>query len=213
VTPPRPSVNESVTFNGSVSTDADGTIVTYTWQFGDAIAATGLVVTHVYDRPGTYPVQLTVTDEDGMSSANTSHLFVVGLPHAAFVFTPTRPNVNQAVTFTAAGSSDVSGIRTYNWTFGDGTSASGYEVNKTYVAPGTYRVTLNVTNSFGYTNRSSQVVVVGTPTGAGTTAGSAPGGAALLVSGVLDVLAAIVAGAYVYVVVRRARGPRRESKP
>ncbi|NMA31185.1 MAG: PKD domain-containing protein, partial [Candidatus Methanofastidiosa archaeon] len=55
-------VGQPVTFNGSGSTDSDGTIVNYSWDFGDGGSSLGAIVSHVYSSPGTYTVSLTVTD-------------------------------------------------------------------------------------------------------------------------------------------------------
>ncbi|MEO0732780.1 MAG: PKD domain-containing protein [Bacteroidota bacterium] len=57
-----------VTFDASASTDTDGNIVSYAWDFGDGNQATGASVAHTYAFNGTYPVRLIVTDEDGGAS-------------------------------------------------------------------------------------------------------------------------------------------------
>jgi hypothetical protein len=53
-------------FDGSGSSDLDGTIVAYAWAFGDGTTATGAVVRHGYAAAGTYAVTLTVTDDGGL---------------------------------------------------------------------------------------------------------------------------------------------------
>lgn len=55
----------SVTFDGTASTDPDGTVVNWEWSFGDGTTNTGPVVTHVYSAPGTYFATLSVTDNQG----------------------------------------------------------------------------------------------------------------------------------------------------
>ena len=55
----------AVTFDASASTDPDGTIVSYSWDFGDGAAASGVTINHTFTWAGTYTVTLTVTD-DGM---------------------------------------------------------------------------------------------------------------------------------------------------
>jgi len=65
VAPEQPSAGTSVTFDASGSTDADGSITEYRWQFGDGAAGQGVKTSHEYMLPGTYEVRLTVTDNEG----------------------------------------------------------------------------------------------------------------------------------------------------
>ena len=51
-------------FDATASTDSDGTIDDYAWDFGDGQTGTGSTADHVYDKPGTYAVTLVVTDDD-----------------------------------------------------------------------------------------------------------------------------------------------------
>ena len=58
-------------FNGSNSTDSDGNIVSYFWRFGDGSNATGIAPMHNYTAAGTYTVNLTVTDNGGLTESDT----------------------------------------------------------------------------------------------------------------------------------------------
>ena len=64
-TPSSGTVPVSVTFDATASTDPDGTIVDYAWDFGDGTTGTGVIVAHTYTATGTNAVQLTVTDNAG----------------------------------------------------------------------------------------------------------------------------------------------------
>ncbi|MGB1252385.1 MAG: PKD domain-containing protein [Candidatus Promineifilaceae bacterium] len=55
----------AVNFNGAGSSDADGPIVSYVWNFGDGTSGSGAAVSHSYASAGSYVATLTVTDEDG----------------------------------------------------------------------------------------------------------------------------------------------------
>ena len=57
-------------FNGSSSTDPDGTVAGYAWSFGDGGTSTAVDPSHRYAAAGTYHVTLTVTDNQG----GTGHL-------------------------------------------------------------------------------------------------------------------------------------------
>lgn len=64
----------SVVFNASTSFDPDGSITQYSWDFGDGETALGEIVSHVYASSGTYPVVLTVTDDDGADGATSMNI-------------------------------------------------------------------------------------------------------------------------------------------
>jgi PKD repeat protein len=71
-----PLPNETVQFDASGSLDLDGTIVGYTWDFGDGTTAGGAAVTHAYDEVGTYTVRLTVQDDSGSTATTTHSIYV-----------------------------------------------------------------------------------------------------------------------------------------
>ena len=58
-------------FNAAGSTDADGTVASYAWNFGDGTTGTGSPVDHPYATPGTRDVTLTVTDNEGATRSVT----------------------------------------------------------------------------------------------------------------------------------------------
>ena len=72
--PKYPFVSQEITFDASNSTDPDGTIVKYEWNFGDGNTATGMIVTHSYSSAGSYDVTLTVTDDDGATDEETKSI-------------------------------------------------------------------------------------------------------------------------------------------
>jgi len=65
-------VGENILFDGSLSNDTDGTIVSYKWIFGDGTNGTGKTILHAYAAAGTYPVSLIVTDNDGGTGLDTT---------------------------------------------------------------------------------------------------------------------------------------------
>jgi PKD repeat protein len=61
--------NLTCSFDGTGSSDPDGTVASYGWDFGDGSAGTGATPSHGYATAGTYTYTLTVTDNDGVASA------------------------------------------------------------------------------------------------------------------------------------------------
>ena len=149
-----------VSFDGTSSTDIDGTIASYAWTFGDGSTGTGAKPTHTYATGGTYNVGLTVTDNSGATNTITKPLTVAAanvLPTAAF----TSTSHNFTATFDASGSKDTDGtIASYAWNFGDTTTGTGVNPSHTYAAGNTYLVTLTVTDSQGGTSTISHSVPV-----------------------------------------------------
>jgi PKD repeat protein len=166
--PTNPTAGQSVSFNGSGSSDPDGTIVQWQWSFGDGQSATGQFVNHSYGSSGTYTITLTVRDDDGATDSETQQISVGGAPNqpptAAYTFSPTNPTAGQSVSFNGSGSSDPDGnVVQWQWSFGDGQSATGQFVNHSYGSSGTYTITLTVRDDDGATDSETQQISVGAP--------------------------------------------------
>jgi PKD repeat protein len=70
-TPTSGSAPLAVAFDGSASSDADGSIVSYAWTFGDGGSANGTTANHTYTTAGSYSATLTVTDNQGATGTTT----------------------------------------------------------------------------------------------------------------------------------------------
>lgn len=137
------------TLDGSASTDADGTIVDYSWSFGDGTTGSGAIVTHTFTGGADHTVLLVVTDDDGAVDSDT--VFVeVNLPPLAEAGAPRTGAPGQVIGFSGAQSTDSDGtVATFAWDFGDGTTATGISASHAYAGAGTFTVTLAVTDDDG----------------------------------------------------------------
>lgn len=157
-----------VSFDASASSDQDGTIISYEWDFGDGQSDEGLTTTHTYTSIGTYSVLLKVSNDAG-ATHSTSQEIRVGVPTAAFVAQPITGQLPLEVSFDASASSDPDGsIVAYEWDFDDGESGQGVTTTHTYTSLGRNLVRLTVLNDIGGTDSTVQVIRAGTPTPAFT---------------------------------------------
>ncbi len=125
------------------------------WNFGDGQTGTGNPIKHRYNLPGVYQVMLNITDTAGCTQA-ASHLVTVHpLPQPAFIFQSTCADSTVNFIDQTPGS-----ITQWLWDFGDGNTSTVQNPQHTYASSGTYTVSLQVTNSNGCRNETSQVLVL-----------------------------------------------------
>ncbi len=143
------------------STDPDGTIADWRWDFGDGTASTLAEPAKSWRRAGAYTITLTVTDDDGATATASATITVRNrAPTAAFVIV-NAPVVRNEVTRFRDESVDVDGsIATWSWTFGDGGSATIQNPDHTYTQIRTVTITLTVTDDLGSTGTASKTVTV-----------------------------------------------------
>ena len=127
---------------------SEGTLpLRYLWNFGDGTTSVEQNPTHAYTANGLYTVTLTVTNSFGEDTRIQPEFIAVGDPPVPdFSVSPSQGNIPLVVTFTdrTKGSPD-----TWNWDFGDGSSAADRNPTHTFTKPGIYSVTLSSGNEFG----------------------------------------------------------------
>lgn len=145
-----------VKFDASDSYDPQGDPITFEWDFGDGAGATGEAVMHTYNVLGTFTVQLTVIDDqnhvgvasrdvtvnppgDGDDSQNQS-------PVASFRLDPEDGPAPLTVEFSSTSSDPDGDTLTHEWDFGDGQTDSVANPRHKFQEPGSYTVTLKVTD-------------------------------------------------------------------
>ena len=156
--PFAPEADETVVFDGTGSSDPDGTVDSYEWDFGDGTTGTGETPSHTYGDDGVYTVTLTVTDDDGATTTTGPRSVTIDdrepastnrWPTAAFEVDPSEPRTGDRIEFDASGSSDPDGDGLdYRWklTYPNGRTetTSGETVTADPLFPGEYRMTLTV---------------------------------------------------------------------
>ncbi len=158
----------SCSFDGSGSSDSDGTVTAYSWNFGDGATASTVKPSHIYAAAGGYSVTLTVTDNAAATGSATRSVTVTtpppNVPPMAVIATPLCTGLS--CSFDGSGSSDSDGtVTAYAWNFGDGATASAANPTHTYATAGSYSVTLMVTDNNAATGSAEAQVTVTAPPG------------------------------------------------
>jgi parallel beta-helix repeat protein len=160
----------TVNLDASGSHDFDGWIASYYFDFGDGVSAgpqPGPVATHSYTA-GTYVAVVTVTDDNGQTSSDTTLVIANRAPTAALAATPLAGRAPLTVSLDASSSSDPDGtVATYRFDTSDGASQGPQSgATSTHVfGTGTWQVRLTVTDNHGHpdTLDTPVTVVVGAP--------------------------------------------------
>lgn len=135
-----------------------GSSVTYLWDLGDGSTSAAPTPTNAY-AAGTYSIQLTITTAIGcMSSSNVGIVTAFPMPTAAFNADPWTTDMDAPeIAFTDQSSG---AINSYDWSFGDSGTSSDQNPDHTYGAPGTYYVTLTVTDANGCMDQVTNPVLI-----------------------------------------------------
>jgi PKD repeat protein len=116
----------TVNVDASASSDPDGTIVSYLWNFGDGTTATGVTASHTYATPGSFPISLTVVDNNGASTTKTVSVTTVD-PNA--IAAPSN--------LTGSAPGGMKSTAVLNWTDNSGNETSFYVERAASVRQGT----------------------------------------------------------------------------
>jgi len=148
------------TFDGSASTDPDGSITSSTWSFGDGGTATGLTASRTYATAGTYAVRLSLID-NRQGEASFQRDVTVSTENVAPTAGFVASCADLACSFDGRSSFDADGgVSSYSWDFGDGTTASDPTANHSFAGTGSYPVRLTVTDNAGATGTAERSLSV-----------------------------------------------------
>jgi len=178
--PYEPEAGEPVVFDATGTTDPDGAVVEYWWDFGDGAVDLGNPISHGYAEPGEYAVALTVADDDGDTATVVQSVVIFEAdttPVASFTWGPVsevgtalaRPlRAGDRVRFDAGSSYDPDGsIVEFGWDFqSDGVFDLVTEEPVATVDPfaaGTWPVTLRIVDDTGRADAIMRVLLVEEP--------------------------------------------------
>jgi len=157
--PENPEAGEEVYFY----LEADGDILSASWDFGDGGSSSETEPMHVFDDEGDYSVVLTVIFQVGNDESlpyTVNHMITVGPPGSGeiwFDWDPQFPGVGTEVTFWDESDGD---FTQWSWDFGDGSTGSGSTVTHTYTESGSYEVTMDVVNASGTSSSVSRTIEI-----------------------------------------------------
>jgi N-acetylneuraminic acid mutarotase len=154
-------LNGAVDFSAERSSDVDGNVVRFSFDFGDG-ADSGWIntstVNHTYSRPGVFNATLKVQDDDGLFSTRSQPVKMTVRnrpPVLKGQVAPTEGNTTTVFRFSVSSGStyDPDGvIAQYLWDFGDGIQQSSSIASHSYKRTGEYDITFRVTDDFGETS-------------------------------------------------------------
>jgi PKD repeat protein len=139
--------------------DSEGSIIKWTWNFGDGTGSNEEEPLHSYTEGGLYSVVLEVVDADGRRATGVKNNYInVGIPAADFEAAPLAGTDPWPVGFT-----DLSAgvIESWSWGFGDTETSAEQNPTHDYAATGDYTVVLTVTGPTGTSVSEAQVLPVG----------------------------------------------------
>lgn len=131
-----------------------GTVASYQWDFGNGGTSTLKNPSAIYFSPGAYTVSLTVTNAANQTNTKTKTAYVVVYdpPVADFSVDKTSGCSPTNIKFTDRSVTPPGTVVTsWKWDFGDGGSSTSQNPSYSYKSPGTYSVTLSITNDKGCT--------------------------------------------------------------
>ncbi|RYD53204.1 MAG: PKD domain-containing protein [Sphingobacteriales bacterium] len=159
----RPTAGFTISGNTACSLPAQVSFATtstnaasHTWSFGDGGTSTGASPTHGYAQTGTYTVRQIVSNGVGCADTSIQNVTVTNNQITANFSAPASACVNNPVSFINASVPVPGGV---SWDFGDGTSSTALNPSKVFAVPGTYTITLSVSNN-GCTSVKAQTITI-----------------------------------------------------
>ena len=158
--PVLPSTNQIINFT-DISSDYDGVILNWTWDFGDGTIKYQQNPSHYYQENQMYAVSLIVTDDDGETNS-TSQIITISnsAPNANFIYSPLNPSTVDTIDFIDLSTDSDGVIVNWTWDLGDGNSSFTQNTSHQYSEFGQYMVSLQVLDDDGGTDTRIKMINV-----------------------------------------------------
>lgn len=155
--------NSPVQFNDMTQIGGTGIINGWLWNFGDDISNFNNTSTlqnplHTYATAGSYQITLTVSTTNGCSSTLVKTITISASPFIDFNFD--SHCVSSEIQFNPTAGVNIPSIANWFWSFGDGINSGLSNPVHIYNTPGTYTVTLTITNNSGCHNTISHNITI-----------------------------------------------------
>ena len=147
------------------SVPGSGNITQWHWDFGDGNTSVLQSPSNLYTTPGTYNITLNVVNSGGCNTTVTriAYIKILESPNASFSTTSTTscsPPVTVSFTNASAGNN----LTTYNWSFGDGGTATTANPSHNFTTAGVFNTVLIVGNQSGCKDTISKIISIGAVT-------------------------------------------------
>ena len=171
--PSSQEIGKAVSFDGSGSSDSDGSITSYAWNFGDEGTSSDVKPSHSYSSSGTFMVSLTVTDDKGAKNTAKQQVTITSEPEFRFEVAASSDKAGvkaDELAILTASASGGSGSWVYQWYEGTvpitGETHSALQVKR--ASAGNYTFFCRVTDTAtGASQNTNQVAIMVSEIGPG----------------------------------------------
>jgi PKD repeat protein len=158
--PKDPTIESDIQFS-DLSSDPDGPLISWFWEFGDGVTSKETNPIHRYSRKGEYEMNLTVMDDAGNINVTSETIVVINIPPiAGYSSTPFNIQPGNVVHFWDESSDREGTAMTYEWDFSDGPNLNERNPVHVFADPGLYPVSLTVTDDEGATDTITKNILV-----------------------------------------------------
>jgi len=155
------AINEIIRFDASQSSDPDGKIMSYQWDFGDGEYAEGIEVDHIYKSSGIYYPKITLTDNSGAINSSVTINFEIKINSSPVpvLTVPIDIYINAPIILDASSSYDSDGeIISYKWVINENPISTDKYLTYSFSKVGFYKIKLIIEDDSNQNNSTSEIV-------------------------------------------------------